>query len=154
MVKQKTGFTLIELLVVVLIIGILAAVALPQYQKTVRKTRTAEAYINLRALHDAQRRHFLETGRYAASLNELDIEAPQSDYYTFGINGNTATPYKMMANPRMSGLPLIEFYADGSNARICLWYDSDTAAEQCCYSLGVDPSACVQDAGYTYCVLK
>ena len=54
------AFTLIELLVVVLIIGILSAIALPQYQRAVEKSRVAEAQIILRNMADAQRVCLLE----------------------------------------------------------------------------------------------
>ena len=61
--KQRTnGFTLIELLVVVLIIGILAAIALPQYNKAVEKSRASEAMQLLKSLRDAQAVCLLEHG--------------------------------------------------------------------------------------------
>ncbi len=56
------GFTLIELLVVVLIIGILVAVALPQYQKAVEKSRVADWLTTLRSVYPAVESCYLETG--------------------------------------------------------------------------------------------
>ena len=75
---KRLGFTLIELLVVVLIIGILVAVALPQYQKAVEKSRMAEAITLLRAIANANQVFFVANGRYAAEneMDLLDVEIP------------------------------------------------------------------------------
>ena len=70
---MKKGFTLIELLVVVLIIGILSAVALPQYQKAVIKSRTAEMQTMTKALSTAQFAYIMANGTYPTSMDELDI---------------------------------------------------------------------------------
>ena len=72
--KKHFGFTLIELLVVVLIIGILAAVALPQYQKAVWKARTTQLITSVRALAGAQDRFYMATGTGATSFDDLDTD--------------------------------------------------------------------------------
>lgn len=70
---MKKGFTLIELLIVVLIIGILVAIALPQYEKSVEKSRMSEAVTNARAIFQANQRYYLATGQYTTDLRNLDI---------------------------------------------------------------------------------
>ena len=75
MVKRK-GFTLIELLVVVLIIGILAAIAFPQYQVAVLKTRYTQLMVMADAIRQAQDAYYLATGKYSLKINDLDITVP------------------------------------------------------------------------------
>ena len=71
--NTRYGFTLIELLVVVLIIGILAAIALPQYQKAVDKSRFAATKAALKGIMAAQQIYFLQHGVYADNLPDLDL---------------------------------------------------------------------------------
>lgn len=70
---RSKGFTLIELLVVVLIIGILSAVALPQYQKAVEKARSAEALANLRTIVQSMQVYKLANGVPAQNIEDLDV---------------------------------------------------------------------------------
>ena len=86
-ISRLGGFTLIELLVVVLIIGILAAMAMPQYFKAVERTRMAEAVTLMDSVAKAQRRKFMQTNRYAEFFEGLDVSpkgATELFYYTKG----------------------------------------------------------------------
>ena len=74
--KNKQAFTLIELLVVVLIIGILAAVAVPQYQKAVEKSKAAQALTLLKTLSQATQNYYLANGTYPTKFDELAVDIP------------------------------------------------------------------------------
>ena len=74
--RNRLGFTLIELLVVVLIIGILAAVALPQYQKAVWRSRNTQLKQLVKAVAQAEQTYFMANGRYATNFDELSIDLP------------------------------------------------------------------------------
>ncbi len=74
--KNKQAFTLIELLVVVLIIGILAAVALPQYQKAVWKSRNVQLKTIAKTIQQARNAYYLANGTYPTNFSEMDLDLP------------------------------------------------------------------------------
>ena len=89
---MKKGFTLLELLVVVFIIGILAAIALPQYRLAVGKSQYSTIKTITRNVQDAAQRYYLLYDTYAGiNVNVLDIEVPQNircGIFTDTLNDN------------------------------------------------------------------
>lgn len=86
---RKKGFTLLEVLVVIIIIGILAALALPQYMKTIRKARIAEATSNIGSIRAAELRYAQEYD-VIGDLANLDVENPNdrvNRYFTYAVGG-------------------------------------------------------------------
>ena len=85
---KNRAFTLIELLVGVLIIGILAAIALPQYQKAVMRTRYATLKNLARSIANAQEVYYMANNKDSADFEELDVQMPGGK-----LNNSTASYY-------------------------------------------------------------
>ena len=73
---KSRAFTLIELLVVVLIIGILSAIALPQYRKAVMKARFTQLKVLASSIAQAQEVYYMANGSYATRFDDLDVNTP------------------------------------------------------------------------------
>ncbi len=90
--KPKNGFTLIEVLIVIAIIGILTAVAIPNYQRHKARSHQSEAKINLSAIFSTEEIFAAESGSYSMCLINIGYQ-PMGDtkYYTLGFNTGSNT---------------------------------------------------------------
>ena len=155
---NNNAFTLIELLVVVLIIGILAAVALPQYKVAVEKARATEAITILKSVKEAQERYYLANGQYSSSFDELDISLPGTVLSSSRIKSpggwdvyinNPIYSYaenKSKTNTLLFYNTQQDLYTWLSNARQCYAKQNNTVANQVCKSMGgknpIDSTGC------------
>lgn len=151
LMNKQTGFTLIELLVVVLIIGILAGVALPQYQNAVLKARTTEAIVQLKHIRDMQREYALANGAPATTWNDLGIDNFAGETYssykdfTYGLRpfggGEMQAVYNK--NPRFA----IQMYVYDDRV-VCNAAKDDVAANEWCKKYSPTQQVCLDEPSY------
>ena len=89
MFRLRRGFTLIELLIVVVIIGILAAIAIPKFQNSKGKANAAALRSDLRNIATAQEAYFYENSTYSTSLVALNVNLTSGVSVSWGtVNGS------------------------------------------------------------------
>ena len=142
--QAKQGFTLIELLVVVLIVGILAAVALPQYQVAVAKARVNRLIPLMKSIENAQEVYKMANGEYSADLTVLDIDMPSGgqltddnkrvDYNDFScfLGNSTTTKDSLYCQDNHYAFSLERYYGKRT---YCWFAQTDDIAKKVCGNL-------------------
>ena len=85
--STKKGFTLIELMIVVAIIGILAAVAVPNFMRFQARAKQSEAKMNLKAIYTAQHAYMQETDTFSNSIRDIGFEPERGNRYAYYVGG-------------------------------------------------------------------
>ena len=144
MTPNFMGFTLIELLVVVLIIGILAAVALPQYKFAVAKTRLVQLVTAAKSIKQAEEAYYLANGEYTIDWTVLDTDFTgtwNADSRTFVANSGwnaelgIAKGWVALYDTHISGVRLYYFWdhaSDSPGKRKCYAKQTDASANKLC----------------------
>ncbi len=140
--KNNEGFTLIELLVVIIIIGILAAIALPAFLNQASKAKQSEAKTNIGSLNRGQQAYFLEAGKMSSSVDLLGLGIPtQTTNYDYTIKAASDTLVTNQAQHRTNA---IKAYIGGVKQGTTVETSEATTLSVVCEALkpsGVDGAA-------------
>ncbi len=90
-IHNRKGFTLIELMIVVVIIGILAALAIPRFMQATTKSKQSEAKQLLKQVYTMERAFRQETGSYSLVLNTIGVEVMAGNRYAYVITSTDVT---------------------------------------------------------------
>ncbi len=131
--KKEKGFTLIELLIVIVIVGILAAVAIPVYTGYTQRARRADAKTALEQLRAAQEVFRAENGAYTNNFGVLNANwggpAAVVGDYAIGLAAATATTFTGQAAPntaRQASDSIVTFFINQDNRKWTLNIDGNT----------------------------
>lgn len=139
MKTKLKGITLIELMIVVAVVGILASIAYPSYQNSVRKSSRADAKAALVALSQRMERHFVQNSTYESTITGAAPQPPDifpsqvpidggTARYNLSVEEVTVTSYTLRATPVVNGVEggdYLELSSIGSR----VWIDGGTARD-------------------------
>lgn len=147
--ENSKGFSLLELLIVILIIGLIAAIALPKYRIISERVKMTEAVTLLATIASAQERFYMIHNRYAYAheMAELDIEIPgkiktdmygriETDFFIYSPDGDNGTPSHPIPDGRKAQAQRKPFgqkyqlYLDSKNRLRCQLNDKITHAQK------------------------
>ena len=155
--KYKQAFTLIELLVVVLIIGILAAVALPQYEQAVLKSRAMQVVPYLKAVKNAEEVYYLANGEYTNDMDNLVVNGTAPKGWTIRLmHGNIAKVEALYQGTAAEWTFVSSFehrtdYPAWAGIMYCFAVKGKAKYEKLCKSMGAPiPSGATSDGSRYY----
>ena len=166
--REKFGFTLIEMMVLVLIIGVLAAVALPEYQRAVTRTHFVQGIAAIKSVIDSQQLYYLENSTYATSMEDLTLSLPKNSFSHFSAmlfdippSGSSTPPHIQMHYKKYidgTTVWLTGYFRNGERSQITCTVPTSTRANSqarfLCENVTSSTEPIVIESGYDSYVLS